>query len=163
MFKNIRYITSDPNKRTYEGLLKLKDFLNLGDNFQYSNCGFEDLEVEDDSIDFCFTSPPYFDTERYSNEPTQSYKKNPSYEDWRDSFLHVMLEKIMRCMKSGRYVLLNVGASKYPIDKDITSWLEKRNIKYCFKDQFRIGGCGIGNRASTSNSNGEPFIEFMKP
>ena len=162
LFKDIRYITSDPNTRTYRGLLKLKDFLKLGDNFEYHNCGFEDLPIEDESIDFCFTSPPYFDTERYSTEPTQSYVKNDSYDKWKVNFLYVMLEKIMRSLKHERYALLNVGACKYPIDKDIMAWLDERKIPYDLRDEFKIGGCGIGQRANTNASRGEPFIEFYK-
>ena len=33
--------------------------------------------VEKNNFDLCFTSPPYFDLERYSGEATQSYLKYP--------------------------------------------------------------------------------------
>lgn len=161
MFDNIRYITSDPNTKTYQGLLKLKQFLRLGDNFEYHNLPFEEMKLEDNSIDFCFTSPPYFDTERYSEEDTQSWKKNDSYELWRDNFLYVLLDKVLRALKPGAFCLLNVGKVRYPIDTDILSWLHDRNITCRRVKDFKIGGNGIGARTD-DDGEGEPFIEFQK-
>lgn len=161
LFNNITYITTDPNTRTYNGLLKLKEFLRLGDNFQYNNLPFEQLELADESVDFCFTSPPYFDTERYSDEETQSYKAHNSYELWRENFLYVLLDKVYRALKPNRYCLLNVGKVRYPIDADIIDWLEERGIKHRRINDFKIGGNGIGARTD-EDGNGEPFIEFRK-
>lgn len=161
LFDDITYITSDPNTKTYNGLLKLKEFLHLGDNFRYYNLPFEEMQLEDDSIDFCFTSPPYFDTEQYSEEETQSFKKNSTYELWRDNFLYVLLDKVYRALKKDRYCLLNVGKVRYPIDTDILQWLKQRNISCRRVSDFKIGGNGIGARTD-ENGEGEPFIEFKK-
>jgi len=35
----------------------------------------------------CYTSPPYFNRERYSDDPEQSYKRYKEYGAWRDGFL----------------------------------------------------------------------------
>ena len=132
LFKDIKYITTDPSKKTYNGLLKLKEFLKLGNNYIYNNLPFEDLELEKESIDFVFTSPPYFDTEKYSKDEGQSYIKNSNYEMWKTNFLYVMLDKIIYCLKKERYCLLNVGKVRYPIDDDIINYLwNKYNIKFC--------------------------------
>lgn len=162
MFKDITYITTDPSKKTYEGLLKLKDFLKLGDNFKYYNLPFEDLELEADSVDFVFTSPPYFDTERYSQDEGQSFMRNDSYEKWKTNFLYVMLDKIIKALKHDRYCLLNVGKVRYPIDEDIVNYLwNKYQIECNRVSDFRIGGFGIGARTDEEGL-GEPFIEFKK-
>jgi hypothetical protein len=161
MFNDIRYITSDPSTKTYNGLLKLKEFLRLGDNYEYHNVPFEELELEDESVDFAFTSPPYFDTERYSDEDTQSWKRSSNYEQWRDSFLYVLLDKVYRALKHDRYCLLNVGKVRYPIDTDILAWLHDRDIECRRVSDFKIGGFGIGARTD-EDGEGEPFIEFRK-
>jgi len=162
LFKDIKYITTDPSKKTYNGLLKLKEFLKLGNNYIYNNLPFEDLELEKESIDFVFTSPPYFDTEKYSKDEGQSYIKNSNYEMWKTNFLYVMLDKIIYCLKKERYCLLNVGKVRYPIDDDIINYLwNKYNIKCERISEFKIGGNGIGARTDNEGM-GEPFIEFKK-
>ena len=159
MYENIEYITSDPSKKTYQGLLKLKEFLKLKDNYKYNNCGFEDLELNENYFDFCFTSPPYFDTERYSQDEEQSFKKNNSYENWKMNFLHVMLDKIFFALKKDKKCLLNVGKVRYPIDDDIIAYLKENKKPYRKIKDFKIGGVGIGARTD-EKGDGEPFIEF---
>ena len=159
MFKDIKYIATDPSTKTYNGLNELKQFLNLGDNFVYKNIPFEELKIKNNSVDFCFTSPPYFDTEHYSDDEGQSFKKYKTYQEWREGFLYVMLDKIYNSLKVGGVCLLNVGNVVYPIESDIKTWLNKRDIKFRSVNDFRIGGYGIGKR---TGEGGEPFIEFVK-
>ena len=47
------------------------------------------------SLDLCFTSPPYFDTEKYSDEDTQSYKKFPTEDGWVNGFFEEKQFKIV--------------------------------------------------------------------
>jgi hypothetical protein len=159
MFKNIKYLATDPSKKTYNGLLQLKDFLGLGKNFKYKNVPFEDLNIKENSIDFCFTSPPYYDTEHYSDDSEQSYKRYSSYAEWKQLFLYVMLDKIYKSLKVGGVCLLNVGNVLYPIENDIKEWCIEHNIEFRNVNDFRIGGNGIGKR---TGNGGEPFIEFTK-
>ena len=112
MFENVEYVETDPSVQTFNGLVKLKEFLRLGDNYKQYNLPFEELEVEENYFDFVFTSPPYFDTEHYSEDEEQSYIKNSNYEQWRDNFLYVMLDKIVYCMKKDAKCILNVGNKK---------------------------------------------------
>lgn len=148
-----------PVKKTYNGLLELKDFLGLGKNFKYKNVPFEDLNIKENSIDFCFTSPPYYDTEHYSDDGEQSYKRYSSYAEWKQLFLLVMLDKIYKSLKVGGVCLLNVGNVLYPIENDIKEWCIEHNIEFRNVNDFRIGGNGIGKR---TGDGGEPFIEFTK-
>jgi site-specific DNA-adenine methylase len=159
MFKNIKYLATDPSKKTYNGLLELKDFLGLGKNFKYKNVPFEDLNIKENSIDFCFTSPPYYDTEHYSDDSEQSYKRYASYAEWKQSFLYVMLDKIYKSLKVGGVCLLNVGNVLYPIENDIKEWCIEHDIEFRNVNDFKIGGNGIGKR---TGNGGEPFIEFTK-
>ena len=159
MFKNIKYLATDPSKKTYNGLLELKDFLGLGKNFKYKNVPFEDLNIKENSIDFCFTSPPYYDTEHYSDDSEQSYKRYASYAEWKQSFLYVMLDKIYKSLKFGGVCLLNVGNVLYPIENDIKEWCIEHDIEFRNVNDFKIGGNCIGKR---TGNGGEPFIEFTK-
>ena len=159
LFENVEYVETDPATETYNGLVALKKFLRLGENVKQYNLPFEDLPIEENYFDFVFTSPPYFDTERYSTEESQSYKKYNNYDKWRNDFLIPMLDKILYCMKSGGNCLLNVGHVIYDIDSDIEKHLNKLNIRYSRISDFKIGGTGIGER---TGDGGEPFILFSK-
>ena len=159
MFKNIEYIETDPSTETYKGLVELKKFLKLGDNYKQYNLPFENLELKQDYFDFVFTSPPYFDTELYSDEDTQSYKANDNYEQWRDNFLYVMIDKIVYSMKKGAKCILNVGNKRYPISDDIRKYLkEKYDIKTTDAD-FKLDA---NEDSDAIRSSEEDFLYFEK-
>ena len=159
LFTDIEYVETDPSTETYSGLVKLKKFLNLGDNYKQYNLPFEDLEVEENYFDFVFTSPPYFDTERYSDEETQSFKKNNTYDLWRTNFLYVMIDKILYCMKPDAVCMLNVGNKKYPISKDIKEYLKtKYNIK-TIQAEYELDA---NENTNAIRSSEEDFLVFKK-
>lgn len=159
MFSDVEYVETDPATETYNGLVKLKDFLRLGDNVKQYNLPFEDLPVEDNYFDFVFTSPPYFDVERYSDEETQSYVRYNSLDTWKEHFFFPMVDKIINCMKPGASCLLNVGNVSYKLDSILENYLDSIGVKHKRIDDFKIGGNGIGER---TGEGGEPFIFFRK-
>ena len=104
------YIGTEPSTKTYEGLLKIKkDFLYLGKRIDIYKQGSEEFRPEVDSLDLCFTSPPYFDTEKYSDEPTQSYKKFPTSDEWVNGFLNKTIENCYYGLKKNGYMLINIA------------------------------------------------------
>ena len=112
--KVTKYIGVDPCKDTYNGLLNMKEDLGYTNSELY-NVGSEDFIPEKDSIDLCFTSPPYFDTERYSNEDTQSWKKFPTKDLWMNQFLYLTVKNCIYGLKSGGHLVMNISNVKsYP-------------------------------------------------
>ena len=65
------------------------------------------------------TSPPYYDTERYSDELTQSCNRYKSYEEWVEKFFTVLIRKTMAHLKSGAVFALNTCDRKYALSKEI--------------------------------------------
>ena len=55
-------------------------------SYELLTIGSEEYKPKKNSLDFAFTSPPYFDTEKYSNEKTQSYLKYSNINTWKESF-----------------------------------------------------------------------------
>ena len=169
MWNNIEYWETEPFTKTYDGLVKLKEFLKLGDNYKQFNEPIEELELPKDYFDFVFTSPPYFDTERYSEEETQSYIGNESYEEWRDNFLYVMLDKIVYSMKIGGVCLLNIGKNRFPMDTDIKEYLNNNyGIKPVMVDEYKRrldvtnDGTNKEEKRYERHNGGEVFIEFYR-
>lgn len=69
-----------------------------------------------------FSSPPYFDCERYSDESTQSYIRYPVYEAWRDRFLTAVLGESHRVLARGGRLILNVADFvRAPVARDAES------------------------------------------
>lgn len=66
-----RYIGCEPSTKTYRGLLRLaSDLSNFsGNSTEYAivQVGSENYSPQSESVDFAFTSPPYFNTEMYSH------------------------------------------------------------------------------------------------
>lgn len=71
-----------------------------------------DWDIIPDTIDFSFTSPPYFCTERYNEgnegEHLQSWSRYSTYEDWRDKFFLPVAERTMSKLKDGGHMLYNI-------------------------------------------------------
>ena len=107
---HINYIATEPAKETFDGLTQIaKDWGNQSNLFgieqrlEIIQSGSEDYVPEEDSLDLCFTSPPYFDTEKYSNEDTQSYKKFPKKVDWLEGFLRKTIQNCAYGLKKNRF------------------------------------------------------------
>ena len=104
------YIGTEPSTKTYEGLLKIKkDFHYLGKKIDIYKRGSEEFRPEAETLDLCFTSPPYFDTEKYSDEPTQSYKKFSTPNEWVRGFLKKTIENCYYGLKKNGYMLINIA------------------------------------------------------
>jgi hypothetical protein len=65
--------------------------------------------IQTNSVALVFSSPPYFDLERYSNEKSQSYIKFPAYEQWLTEFLGKIFCESRRILKRGGYMVVNVA------------------------------------------------------
>ena len=70
--------------------------------------GSEEFRPERESLDLCFTSPPYFDTEKYSDEETQSYKKFPTLDGWIDGFMRKTIDNCRYGLKPNGRLIINI-------------------------------------------------------
>ena len=105
-----KYIGTEPSSLTFDGLEKIKkDFSYLNKSVELYKLGSEVYVPEKETVDLCFTSPPYFDTEKYSDEDTQSYKKFPSEDKWIDGFLRKTIDNCYYGLKKNGYMLMNIA------------------------------------------------------
>ena len=117
-----KYIGTEPCELTYRGLLEMiDDFITIPTEIH--KCGSEEFLPEPNSLDLCFTSPPYFNTEKYSDEKTQSWKKYPTKRSWTERFLKKTMENCWLGLKEGGKMLINIANVKsFP-------YLEKQTVK----------------------------------
>ena len=108
--RNINYIGTDPNTTTMKGLKEMaKTFGRKTRSYELLTIGSEEYKPKKNSLDFAFTSPPYFDTEKYSNEKTQSYLKYSNISTWKEKFLRKTIDNVYRGLKNNKFMALNVA------------------------------------------------------
>ena len=61
-----------------------------------------------DFFDTVFTSPPYFNVERYSYDETQSWVRHKEINELNENFLQKTLKNLWCSVKSGGYLLVNI-------------------------------------------------------
>jgi DNA modification methylase len=93
----------------------------------------EMANINDDSMDIIFTSPPYFDLEKYATDDKQSFVKYPSYNDWLHNFLFKIILESKRIMKVNGVFLLNVGNARHnkivdDVDKFVSKEFRVENV-----------------------------------
>lgn len=71
-------------------------------------CPFEDWSGNE-IYDLVFTSPPYFNIEKYDDSEFQSYIRYPNYGEWVNGFLRPLISESYRLLRVGGYLVLNVG------------------------------------------------------
>jgi len=108
-----KYIGTEPSTKTFKGLERLnKDINSIGKEVELHKLGSEVYKPENESVDLCFTSPPYFDTEKYADEETQSYKKYPTESGWIAGFLKDTISNCYCSLKVGGKLMLNIANTK---------------------------------------------------
>ena len=109
----VNYIGTDPCIPTYEGLEKIRDEYGHQDKrYELLRQGSETYIPEDESLDFVFTSPPYFGWEAYGDEPEQSSIKFDTSEVWKEKFLKQTIKNAYKGLKTGKFLALNVANTK---------------------------------------------------
>ncbi len=122
----IPYIGVDPNQDLISGYQKMIEFFDVDPSeYQLITLPIEELpmagkpELSPTGYDMILTSPPFFNMEKYSSDPTQSGVRYPSYESWKRMFLYPMLRKTYRLVsRGGRIVIYVNNIKKYPILED---------------------------------------------
>ena len=117
------YVGIDPDRRQVAGLEKMRRAIGTlarGTAVVHRACAEDALpRITENSVSLVFSSPPYFDVEKYSLEPTQSYVRYPTYDEWRERFLRTLIRHSHRILRPGGSLVLNVAnVSRYPLATD---------------------------------------------
>lgn len=98
-----KYIGTDP--LTVPELKQMAEYLQLKD-VTLIQSGSEDYRGEENSVDFYWSSPPYFDQEVYSKDPSQAYNRGEDY--FYNLYWKKTLENVRYMLKPGKWFGLNV-------------------------------------------------------
>jgi DNA polymerase I-like protein with 3'-5' exonuclease and polymerase domains len=150
------YTCCEPSTKTAVGLRKLHDWLRVfRSDFSATihEAPFEDIELPPASFDFALTSPPYYDTERYADEPTNSFNRYHSFDDWCRGFYEPLIHRTMAALKPGAAFVLNIGSRVYPLNDRLHAIARDRYIVEKQKGKLSASN-GLGKEGE-----GETFYE----
>jgi hypothetical protein len=156
-----KYIGTDPSTPTFQGLQKIvEDFrydprkykqptflapppvepYNFGARTELHWTGSEKFKPDHESLDLCFTSPPYFDTERYTGEDTQSWIKFDTREKWLHGFMAETLRNCHHGLKPSAICAVNIAkVESYPtICEDMIAVAGKIGFKHAGTDDLQL-------------------------
>jgi hypothetical protein len=120
---NYRYVGTDPCTETMYHLHQLGQYIEQvtgrEDSYELHCCGSEEFKGPKNSIDFAFSSPPYFNLEVYSDEPTQCFNKFPELEGWLEGFVRPTIQNIKHMLKPGKLYAVNIADFKVGSGKEV--------------------------------------------
>jgi hypothetical protein len=172
------YVGIDPNTLNHPNYKRQVEFYNKHQTFFEEEkkvdliCSpAEDVDYSsyENYFDMVFTSPPYFNVEKYSTEDTQSYIRYKDIDSWNKNFLHKTIGKIVPTIKSGGILAVNIAdvynpKSKnkeyYQICNPMNDYIKSQGLEYygCIgmemTKRFNSGGAG--------NAKSEYFEEHLK-
>ena len=155
------YIGTEPSIKTFEGLLELtSDFGSTIETKLYC-LGSEEFRPDYGSLDVCFTSPPYFDLEKYSNDATQSYIKYPNKDIWIEEFLRKTFENCHYGLKKHGVMLLNIADIKgHKLEHDMVRVAEEVGFRMVKKLMLALSNINLRNKSNKFKY--EPIYLFIK-
>lgn len=163
------YTGIDPNTKTYNGLVALGNLVNdvIGTNFEMHHCGSEDF-VATDTYDAAFSSPPYFNLEVYSDEPTQCMNRYSEREIWFEQYVEPTLRMLHNCLDAGAIYAVNIA--DYKVGKNQTlivdTWLElSKKLGFEFQEKIEMMlnvRPGVGNGKLQNSYKSEGIFIFRK-
>jgi len=93
----VHYTGIDPCAKTYEALRAIRDELGLTNVTLINKPAEVALQQSLGTYDIALTSPPYYNLELYSDEPTQSVSgPNAGYQAWLNTFLSPVIQGVIR-------------------------------------------------------------------
>lgn len=121
------YIAVEPCEETFNNLQVLGRYIEevtqRQNSYELHMVGSEEFKGEPCSVDFAFSSPPYFNLEQYSNEETQCYVKYPTLEEWFDGYVKPTIENIHYMLKDDCYYAVNIA--DFNLGKERVEFVDK--------------------------------------
>lgn len=162
------YVGYEPSQEQFLGLQQMYNAIHeLGltsyDVILRRDCAEDAICKEPgQSFDLVFTSPPYFNRERYSSDSNQSYVRYGDYQAWREHFLRKLIEESWRVLRKRGKLVLNVANIEHaPIAED-TQALAKPYFDLAITYWLRLGRLPYRCGADTSAYHHEPIFVFVK-
>lgn len=167
---NYKYFGVEPCTETFDNLNKLGSYIEKATNreniYKVYCVGSEDYKCKSEYVDFAFSSPPYFNLERYSEEETQCYNKYPTLEEWFDGYVRKTIQNIYDMLKYDRYYAVNIADFNFGNKRVeyVDKWIEiskEIGFEYVEKISMKVE-TRKGNGHDNSTDKKEGIFVFRK-
>jgi 16S rRNA G966 N2-methylase RsmD len=125
------YVGIDPNDNPYDELAAcLSENINEKKNYEIIKACAEDVDEESlGQFDMIFTSPPYYDTEIYSENLNQSCHRYKTLSEWLNKFLFKVIHKYTWNLCSDGILAINIkDSNKYNIICPMISYIKSLEL-----------------------------------
>ena len=136
------YTGVDPNTKTYNGLVALGELINdtIGTTYDMHCTGSEDFAT-DEEYDAAFSSPPYFNLEIYSDEPTQCMNRYSNRDAWFEQYVEPTLTTVHKSLAKDSIYAVNIA--DYKVGKEqiniVDTWLElSKKLGFEYKETVKM-------------------------
>jgi len=104
----VRYVGTDVEEGSISGAKELAEVLDFSSEVRLVQSPAEEFDPQEE-LSLVFTSPPYFDLERYSENPDQSWMKyGTSLEAWREGFLRPIVKTAYKRLSPKGFIAFNI-------------------------------------------------------
>ena len=128
-------------------------------------------------MDIVFTSPPYFNVERYSHDDTQSWVRYKNIESWNKNFLQKSIKNVWKTLRKGGLLMVNISDVNASSDgkkewlkicdpmNDFIKTLNDSQYVECFGMEMakRPNSIGVGTAVNDKNNNEKESETFGEP
>lgn len=124
--------------------------------------GAENVLLDKDSVDLVFTSPPYFDCEKYTDESTQSYKKFDNIDLWLEGFLFKALQNAYHALQTGGHLVINIADTnkgQIKICDRMNDYIESLGCKYVKAISMKMSRRPNLIVNGSNKADGDVFVE----
>ena len=165
-----KYIGVEPNTETVNYLNYLNDIIDEATGVRGTIIQSVSEQYQPEDIDLAFSSPPYFNLEKYSNEETQCMVQFKTEDEWFEGYVAPTMENIKRGLNDDGIFATNIADYK-SYDRKEPYEVVQRWIQTAEKVGFKYDGVikmmlntrpGVGNDRKEGREKWEGVYVFRK-
>jgi SAM-dependent methyltransferase len=163
------YTGIDPNTETVTNLNYLNELIGEATNNKGTVIQSVSEEYEPDDIDLAFSSPPYFNLEKYSDEPTQCMVRYTTLDEWFEGYVVPTVKNIHKGLNSDGIFATNIadyksyGNKEYAVVDRWISTAESLGFKHTGTIKMMLNTRpGVGNDKVAGREKWEGVYVFKK-
>ena len=165
-----KYIGVEPNTETVNYLNYLNDIIDEATGVRGTIIQSVSEQYQPDDIDLAFSSPPYFNLEKYSNEETQCMVQFKTEDEWFEGYVAPTMENIKRGLNDDGIFATNIADYKSYDRKEpyevVQRWIQTaEKVGFIFEGVIKMmlnTRPGVGNDRKEGREKWEGVYVFRK-
>ena len=163
------YLGIDPNTETIKYLNYFNEILDEAVGFKGTIVQHVSEEYKPNDIDLAFSSPPYFNLEKYSDEETQCMVRYSTLDEWFSGYAEPTIENIYNSLNQDGIFATNIadyktyGKKEYKVVDDWITLSERIGFRHVGTIKMMLNTRpGVGNNKLAGREKFEGVYVFRK-